>query len=66
MTVLKSVKKYNIASLIKAIIHGVECPAAANIYRQFVNLAATQFNFRKRIATNIEKFATLVTKLTQT
>ena len=39
-TAFKNVDEYDIAALIKALIHGAERPEAANICRQFVNLAA--------------------------
>ena len=46
----------------KAIIDGEEIPEAANIRRQFVALAATQFDFREKNATNVEQFATKAAK----
>ena len=61
-TDFRTVNKYSLAELLKAVSGGTERPEAANIRRKFVSLAATQFDFRERIATNVEQFATLTSK----
>ena len=63
-TDFKTVDEYDIVLLINAIVDDAKRPEAANIRRHFFNLAATQFDFRERLATNIEQFLTLAAKST--
>ena len=46
-TDFKNVNKYRLQELMKEIIEGGERLEATNIRRQFVNIAVTQFDFRK-------------------
>ena len=61
-TDFRMIDAYSIADLLTAVIDGAERLEAANIRRQFISLATRNFDFRERIATNVEPFATLAAK----
>ena len=63
-TDFKTVNEYSIASFVKAIINGADRLEATNICRQYVSLAATQFDFRERLSTNVERFVIIAAKST--
>ena len=58
----KLVDGYQLHQLISAISEGAERPEAANIRKQFVNVAGTVFDWRETVTTNVERFATAAAK----
>ncbi len=58
----RSVDGYQLHQLITAISEGAERPEAANIRKQFVNVAGTVFDWRETVTTNVERFATAAAK----
>ena len=61
-TDFKTVNAYQLHKLMKVIADGSKRPEATNIRRQFVNIAAIQFDFREKISINVKRFATMAAK----
>ena len=55
--------QFQIHQLFTAITEGAEIPELSNIWRQFVKIAGTIFDWRETVVTNFERMAAMVAKL---
>ena len=58
----KTVDAYQLVDLMKAIIDGAERPATTDVRNMFVRLCSTQFDFRTKMVTQVERFRSQAAK----